>query len=196
MFWFIVILIIAVSVTLFVMQQKGLILSGKKPAELPSLKRNIFNLQIGDIMQYVDRDWVVEGRLTYEEDGDTWLEYMLQDGDDIRWLSVEEDDVVEVIFLEPNNQLDIAGKLSQTLNFADENYTLVNSGKANMSREGNIVRRKTQKCQYYDYEADNGKVLSIEFWGETLEVTVGEKINPRALNLFPGDGTRVYSDYE
>ncbi|MGK7940477.1 MAG: DUF4178 domain-containing protein [Crocosphaera sp.] len=196
MFWLIVILIIAVSVTLLVMQQKGLILGGKKRPELPSAKRNIFNLQIGDIVQYLDRDWVVEGRLIYEEDGDTWLEYMLQDGDDIRWLSVEEDDVVEVAFLEPNNQLDIAGKLPKTFNFADENYTRVNSGKANMSREGNIVRRKTQKCKYYDYESDNGKVLSIEFWGETLEVTVGEKINPRSLNIFPGDGSRVYSGYE
>ncbi|MDJ0508494.1 MAG: DUF4178 domain-containing protein [Crocosphaera sp.] len=196
MFWLVVIIIVAVSVTLLVMQQKGLILSDKKSSELPSLKRNIFNLQIGDIVQYLDRDWVVEGCLTYEDDGDTWTEYMLQDGDDIRWLSVEEDDVVEVAFLEPNNQLDIAGKPPKTLNFSDQTYTRVDSGKANMSREGNIVRRKAQKCKYYDYESDNGKVVSIEFWGETLEVTVGEKINPRALNILPGDGKRVYSDYE
>ncbi len=193
MFWFIVIVIIAVSVTVLVMQQKGMILTGKNTSELPSGERNVFNLQIGDIVEYVGRYWVVEGRLTYEEEGTTWLEYMLQDGSDIRWLSVEEDDIVQVYFLQTNHTLDIADSPPKQLNFAEETYHLVNSGLADMTREGTILRRDAQKCQYFDYQGSEDKVLFLEFWGEEIEVTVGERVNPRSLRILPGDGKRVFS---
>ena len=70
------------------------------------LFRSVFNLQVGDIVQYMGIDWVVEGKLTYTVDEYSWMEYMLQDNNDIRWLSVEEDDTVEVALLEATNQLD------------------------------------------------------------------------------------------
>jgi hypothetical protein len=192
MFWFIVIIIIAVSVTVLVMQQKGMILTGKNSPELPSGERNVFNLQIGDIVEYVGRDWVVEGRLIYEEEGTSWLEYMLQDGSDIRWLSVEEDDIVQVFFLETNHTLDITDSPPKQLNFAKDTYRLVNSGLADMRQEGTILRRNAQKCQYFDYKGSESKVLCVEFWGEEIEVTVGERVNPRSLRILPGDGKRVY----
>ncbi|MDJ0616848.1 MAG: DUF4178 domain-containing protein [Calothrix sp. MO_192.B10] len=194
MFWLAVILIVGVGITLLVMQQNGMLSAGKKRPELPSLKRNVFNLQIGDIVQYLGRDWVVEGSLTYDVDGYTWMEYMLQDGDDIRWLSVEEDDMVEVAFLEANNQLDVSQNPPQQLNFAGETYRCVDSGTAKMTRKGTVVRRNAQRCQYFDYETPNDKVLSIEIWDGEIEVTVGERINPRSLTLLPGDGMRVYGD--
>jgi hypothetical protein len=194
MFWLAVILIVGVGVTLLVMQQNGMLSGSKKRPELPSLKRNVFNLQIGDIVQYLGRDWVVEGSLTYDVEGYTWMEYMLQDGDDIRWLSVEEDDMVEVAFLEANNQLDVSQNPPQQLNFGGETYRRVDSGVAKMTRQGTIVRRDAQRCQYFDYETPNDKVLSIEIWNGEIEVTAGERINPRSLTLLPGDGRRVYGD--
>lgn len=187
-----VIVIIVISVTLVVMQQKGIMLTGKNAPKLPSGERNIFNLQIGDIVEYMGRDWVIEGRLTYKEEGATWLEYMLQDNSDIRWLSVEEDDTVEVCFLEPNHTLNVADSPPKQLNFEGETYKLVSSGLADMTQEGNILRRDTERCQYFDYQGSQGKVLCIEFWGGEIEVTMGEMINPKTLRLLPGDGTSVY----
>ena len=194
MFWLVVILIVAVGITLLVMQQNGMLGAGKQRPELPSLKRNVFNLQIGDIVQYLGTDWMVEGSLTYDVDGYTWMEYMLQDGDDIRWLSVEEDDTVEVAFLEANNQLDVSQNPPQQLNFAGDTYRCVDSGTAKMTRKGTVVRRNAQSCHYFDYESGNDKVLSIEIWDGETEVTVGERISPRSLTLLPGDGQRVYGD--
>ncbi len=41
MFWFVVILIVGVGITLFVMQQNGMLSGSKQRPELPSLKRNL-----------------------------------------------------------------------------------------------------------------------------------------------------------
>ena len=34
--------------------------------------------------------------------------------------------------------------------------------------------------------------LSVEVWARDIEVTVGQKINPRILNFLPGDGQQVF----
>ena len=56
------------------------------------------------------------------------------------------------------------------------------------------MRRTSEKCEYFDYEGANGRVLSVEIWNGDIEVTVGEKINPRSLLILPGDGKTVYRD--
>lgn len=191
--WLGVIVIVAGGAYLLVLQQRGTLPGSKAKKQLPSLKRNVFNLQIGDIVQYMGIDWVVEGKLTYTVDEYSWMEYMLQDDNDIRWLSVEEDDTVEVALLEATNQLDISETPPpKKLTFGDENYKCVDSGLASMTREGTVKRRKASRCQYFDYEGSGDKVLSIEVWDGEIEVTIGNRINPRSLTILPGDGNRVY----
>ncbi|MEM7727070.1 MAG: DUF4178 domain-containing protein [Cyanobacteria bacterium P01_A01_bin.45] len=192
MVWLGFIVVVVIGVTLFVLQQQGKLPGSSSQKELPSLQRNIFNLQIGDIVQYMDRDWVVEGKLTYNDDGYSWFEYLLQDDNDIRWLSVDEDDVVEVSFLEPTTQLEVSQTPPDKITFNNDTYRCVESGTAKMSRQGTTLRRLAQRCQYFDYESTNQKVLSIEVWEGEVEVTVGHQINPRSLSLLPGDGGRVY----
>ncbi len=194
MFWLLVILVVSAGVVLLVLQRQGNLSPASQRKELPSLNRNVFNLQIGDIVQYLNRDWMVEGCLTYNVGEYSWYEYMLQDEDDIRWLSVEEDDRVEVAFLEPSNQLDISDTPPKQLNFGGENYHRVDSGVAKMNRVGTTLRRTAQRCEYFDYEGTDDKVLSIEIWDGEVEVTVGYRISPRSLTLLPGDGKRVYGD--
>ncbi|MDY6898552.1 MAG: DUF4178 domain-containing protein, partial [Cyanobacteriota bacterium] len=41
-------------------------------------------------------------------------------------------------------------------------------------------------------EGSGDKVLSIEVWDGEIEVTIGNRINPRSLTILPGDGNRVY----
>ena len=190
--WLGIIAIVAGGIYLLVLQQKGVLFAGSTSKELPSLKRNVFNLQIGDIVQYMGIDWVVEGKLTYRVDEYSWFEYMLQDNDEIRWLSVDEDDTVEVALLEATNQLDVSQSPPRQLNFADENYKCVDSGVASMTRVGTVQRRTASRCEYFDYEGPGDKVLSIEIWDGEIEVTVGYRINPRSLTILPGDGNRVY----
>jgi len=118
--WLGIIAIVATGVVLLVLQQRGTLPGVSASKHLPPLERTVFTLEIGDIVQYMDTDWVVEGRLTYEDDGYTWFEYLLQDGEHIRWLSVDEDDRVEVFLLEPNNQLEVSNEPPKQLAFEGE----------------------------------------------------------------------------
>jgi Domain of unknown function (DUF4178) len=183
---------IIIGAVIVIQRQPSILKESKKRQQLLSEERTVFNLKIGDIVQYIDKDWVVEGKLTYRDNGYTWFEYLLQDDNEIRWLSVDEDDRVEVAFLESTNFLDVEGTPPKQLSFVGDTYQQKEKGQATMSRTGTTLRRTAQICQYFDYEGQNDKVLSIEFWDGEYEVTVGQRINPRALILLPGDGRSVY----
>ncbi len=196
---FIIIGIIAVGMVIYLVNQQQPALTGKEDKKLPAKKRNllectIFNLEIGDIIQHMGIDWVVEGKLTYKVGAYSWFEYLLQDEEKIAWLSVEEDDTVEVALLEPSNQIDISDIPPQELNLAGETYKLEDSGTARMTRTGLTMRRTAEKCEYFDYEGSDKKVVSIEIWDGDIEVSIGEKISPRSLTILPGDGKTVYRD--
>jgi hypothetical protein len=192
--WIGIIAIVSAGIVLFVLQQRGALPGTGGSRNLPPVERTVFTLEIGDIVQYMDTDWVVEGRLTYEDNEYTWFEYLLQDGDRIRWLSVDEDDRVEVALLEPTTQLEVSQQPPKQLTFAGETYRCVESGMATMTRIGTTLRRTGEHCQYFDYRGSNDQVLSIEDWDGEIEVTVGQRINPRMLMLLPGNGSRVYGN--
>lgn len=188
--WLIIIVAIAIGVVV-VIRQKQLPASSRRQ-ELPPLERTIFTLQIGDIVEHMGVDWVVEGKLMYDDNGYNWIEYLLQEGDRICWLAVEEDDLVQVSLLDPTDELEITGDPPAELSFTGESYRRIESGEAFMNRVGTTLNRTSQKCRYFDYQGPGDKVLSVEDWDGNLEVTVGRLIRPSSLTLLPGDGRRVY----
>lgn len=191
---FVVVTILVLVAGFVVLQQRQL--GGSTPTpELPSLNRNVFSLQIGDIVQYDLRDWVVEGKLIYTEDGFSWCEYMVQDGDDIRWLSVSEDDTVEVSWLQTVTDLEISGTPPETIAYNGVTYEQEDDGVASMKRLGTVQRKRAESCRYYDYEAPGRLVMSIENWEGDIEVSIGRSIRPSELTLLPGSGETVYRDY-
>lgn len=191
MFWIVIVVIIAAIAVITLLQRP--LLPARQPRSLSS-GRTLFNLQIGDIVQYEGADWVVEDRLTYNDSGYTWLEYLLQDGDQQRWLSVEDDDRIEVCWMESANQLDISGTPPQQITVNQVTYAQTEAGTAKMKREGTTLNRKSQTCRYFDYADPTGKVLSIEDWQGDIEITQGREIRPSDLRLLPGDGRHVYKD--
>lgn len=187
----IIIAVIIVGVYL-VLRQRGESQSANTEENNAPEHRTIFNLQLGDIVEHYGRDWIVEGKLIYEEDGFTWMEYLLQDQQEIRWLSVEEDDRVELSWLQSTRSLDIPRNPPNPVTFEGETYHCVDSGVANMKREGATLNRQAEQCRYFDYEGDNGKVLSVEDWNGEIEVAYGQTINSGDISIFPGEGQSVY----
>lgn len=190
--WIVIAAVVIAGVVLVIQQQQAPALRPNSAA-LP-LRRSVFTLQIGDIVQYDGADWVVEGKLTFTEDGFSWFEYLLQDGDRIRWLSVEEDDQVEVCWMETVSGVEISGAPPAQLTVNGVTYRQANSGQARMTRTGTTLNRQAQHCRYFDYEGPSPQVLSVEDWNGELEITVGQRIQPRSLSLLPGDGRRVYDE--
>lgn len=187
------VIIVAVIVGL-VLLCKQIVRSPVQPTanKLKSYPRTLFTLEIGDIVQYLDTDWIVEGKLIYDDNGYTWLEYLLQDSDRRRWLSVVEEDTVELELSETITQLEISPPPPAQLIFANESYQQVESGTAHMIRVGSTLNRQGEQCSYFDYKGPDEKVLSIELWGNDVEVTVGQRVQPSLLTFLPGDGQRIY----
>ena len=85
--------------------------SPKKPKALPAPStRTLLTMQVNDIVTHFDADYICEGKLTFKEDGDEWYEYMLVDGSRTVWLSVEEDDRLEVGLFEEVDDLKFTSK--------------------------------------------------------------------------------------
>lgn len=192
--WLGIVLIAIAGIVLVILQSQDRLGGTPKQKDLPPLKRTIFTLQVGDIVQYQDSDWVVEGQLTFNENGYIWLDYILRDQDFVRWLSVEEEDRVEVCWMEPISDLEISRIPPKSLTYAGQTYQMDSSGTARMSQLGAVLNKQGQTCNYYDYSGPDDRVLSVEVWDGDVEITVGRKIRPSSLTFLPGDGRKVYDD--
>jgi len=153
---------------------------------------NLMNLKLGDIVSYFGSDYTIEGRLNYWEDGDTWLTYMLVDGDDVCWLSVEEDDMLEVSMWREVRDLHLSAPLPEFIEYRGERYRMVERGQARVNQQGRTRNKTGLQMEYYEYESPSEQGLSVEKWGNEIEVSIGEEINPVALEIFPGDEISEY----
>lgn len=151
----------------------------------------VFSLAMGDIVQYDNIDWVVEDKLTYSDSGWEWVEYLLQDGDRIGFLSVEEDDRLEVTFTEKVTDCPVENPPPTQITYQQQIFNRSETGTATLKRARH-PERPVETCQYHDYNGPNEAVMSVEFWGGSVEVSVGTQVKPYQLTFLPGDGESVY----
>jgi hypothetical protein len=76
-------------------------------------------------------------------------------------------------------------------------YHLKETGRATVTAAQRVMNRRLLGCRYGDYEAEDGRVLSLERWEEgdepgPPELSLGRRIDPAAPLLLPGDGRSVY----
>ncbi|MFQ6538847.1 MULTISPECIES: DUF4178 domain-containing protein [Aphanothece] len=190
----VLLVLLAVGVVLLVVQRSRR-LRPPRSGTLALRERTLFDLQLGDIVQADGRDWVVEDRLLYDDEGFQWLEYLLRDGEVARWLVVCEDDWLEVSWLE-SVPFRPPLPLPRQLSWQGRAYTLQEQGRASVTATLRRMNRRPGSCRYADYTAEDGDVLCVELWGsgedQEAEVTAGKRIDPASLGLLPGDGRSVY----
>ncbi|MGC1306499.1 MAG: DUF4178 domain-containing protein [Phormidesmis sp.] len=150
----------------------------------------VFTLQMGDIVQHQGTDWVIEDKLTYNDSGWEWVEYLLQDGDRIAFLSVEDDDTLEVSLTETVKDCLVDDPPPNQITYRQKVYNKDESGTATLTRQRKPGVSET--CQYHDYAGPGDAVLSIEQWSGQTEVSVGNSVPPYQLTLLPGDGQTVH----
>jgi hypothetical protein len=101
------------------------------------------------------------------------------------------------------------------LEWAGRCYRKIERGTATLRTEARVLNRRVGVCTFADYEAvDVGDwpdgLISLEWWGGgghpageqgraigvaegvTVEMVVGERLDPGLLTLLPGDGLSVY----
>ena len=194
---FLLLLFVLVALALLTLQRQRRLARARRREELPRA-RTLFDLRLGDIVQAETRDWAVEQRLLYDQEGFQWLEYLLRDGEDTRWLVVCEDDFLEVSWLE-TIQLEPppTWPLPAQISWQGVRYSLQEQGSAEVTASHRALNRQPGRCRFADYGAPDGLVLGLEIWGEPpdameLEATAGRRIAPHSLSLLPGDGRSIY----
>jgi hypothetical protein len=145
-------------------------------------------LKLGDVVNYESRDWIVEGTLRFDQGGFRWAEHRLVDGGDSLWLSVEDDEGLELVVwkrlrgaaLEPG---------PGTLEHGGVTYELDERGKASYTSEGVTGAGGGGKAEFADY-AKGDERLSFERYGDDggWEISVGRVISEHALDIYPSRG--------
>jgi hypothetical protein len=154
--------------------------------EQRAMHGDVRKLAPGDVVNYELVDWIVERTMTFTEDGFSWDEHMLLDTDSGRklWLSVEDDDGLEVAVYErlAGVEYDPAEK---TITHAAVTYTRYERGRARFSTRDESGEVDSGQMEYADYSADR-QVLGLERYSSTgsFEVSVGTVISEHELDIF------------
>ena len=173
----------------------------KKESDYDPLNITVKDLRTGFILEYDMGQWEVIGESTYDWGDNSYSkEYKITDGKDTFFMSVEEDDEIELVLYEKMKvgQLDgdIAGEIIKNqLPPAEIRY------------KGMVFKRENESPGYYKdedvgtdwiefinwqyYDEDEKHVLSIEQWEEKeFEASFGTIIQEYEItNILPGNKT-------
>lgn len=145
-------------------------------------------LQNGDVIEYLGHKWFVRGRLDFNEDGYVWTEHLLDDAEEKRWVSVEEDEGFEVALWHaiPLGDIDQGTAGDRDVIVGGTAYRLQEKGTARFSALGSTGTAPSGQAEYADYRSSDGKLLGFEKFGSSWEASLGEVLQPFELTVFPG----------
>ncbi len=162
--------------------------AGEALPDPSSMEPTVHDLDLNDIVSFLGTDYMVEGEVKYNQEGYTWKEYMLVDGEDIRWLCVEQDDQLEVSFWEQIKDLQVMPPVEENLEYEGTMYRMFERGQARAEQRGETGRKQKHKVKFWEFEGNDGEYLAVEKWGSEIEVSKGRDIEPDMLDILPGDG--------
>lgn len=150
-------------------------------------ERALTALRLNDIVVYYDNDFSVEGRIIYRQGGWEWYSFMLEDNGKKLWLSVEDDEGLELSIWKEIPNFGVSSPPPSTLEYEGERFKLDERGKAMTQSVGRTGRAVECPVEYFDYQSASGKLLSVEDWDGDIELSVGIELIESELNVFPGD---------
>jgi hypothetical protein len=139
----------------------------------------------GDVVLYDGTDFIVEGTIRLEQDGFEWQEHRLAADARSLWLSVEDDEGLEVVVWDRSAAQDLEPG-PRTLTHGGVTYTLDERGRARFTAEGSTATGASGTVEFVDYEAGERR-LAFERYGQDAgwEVGVGTVVSEHALDIYP-----------
>ncbi|MGB0371105.1 MAG: DUF4178 domain-containing protein [Opitutales bacterium] len=142
-----------------------------------------------------DFDLIVTAKHIYEEDGYLWHELEAEKGAKKVWITVENDDELELSITVSKHKLRDAGLTPEQLDqfkkdddgsfsLDDVTYHLEDYGKAIFYRGGN--RAQGEKFKYWEFESkDERHYASVEMWGSgEYELHISEPLRSAQIQIF------------
>lgn len=175
---------------------------GPEPPALPGagddklLTRTVSDLRPGDVVTCEGTDFLVEGVVSYEEEGHRWNAGRLVDGANVRWLVVglERGGALTLRLLADAPDVDVTDRPPEVLVTDEARYELDRRGTATATARGQTglsLRAQAgagavERIRWWLYDTPGADTLLVEQWGETLRVLRGSKVSPALVELIPG----------
>lgn len=141
-------------------------------------------LKIGDIVGFDGRDYVVRGTIRLDQSGFAWEEHLLDDTTSRVWLSVEDDEGLELcLWNRVSGSPQVPGAASLTDGGVD--YLLAERGEAVFRAEGTTGTASSGDMEYIDYVAGDRRLSFERFGATTWEVSRGRVVGERELTIYP-----------
>ena len=158
-------------------------------AEVHGNEDYLQRLKVGDVVAYEGDDFLVRGSLRFDENGYTWAEHLISNGEVQHWLSVEDDEGISVVLWQRVGRGELRGEPgAATVEHGGSTWSLQEEGEAAYRAEGTTGTAASGTARYADYRGPEGRLLSCERFGESWEVSVGHEVLPRTLDVFPVTG--------
>jgi hypothetical protein len=156
------------------------ILGNRKPK---GQKRTLKNLRVKDTVSHNLLDYTIVGLMKYEDSGYKWISYRLEGQGERIWLTVEQNENSETTIFRPI-KMHIGNRPPNRLNYDNRTFYLEEAGTATIAGvEGEAGISPEQRVKYWKYTDEGEYYLSIELWGNKLEVFYGYTIPHWELNI-------------
>ena len=159
----------------------------KRLAASPGEDRSPTTIQIGDVVQHLGADFLVEGVVTFSEDGRGARLYRLFEDGGERFLYAKaggSDPLLlapAAITPEPSG-----GELPESLQHAGFAYRQTARAQASAIRVGQLGARKhSDRVRVFEYSGPGPARLLVVDWGDKLEAFAGERVLASALEILP-----------
>ncbi len=141
-------------------------------------------IKVGDVVAHEGRDFLVRGTLTFDQDGFKWHEHHLDDTTTRRWLSVEDDEELELCLWEAADG-PVPDPGPEEITYAGTTYRRSEHGQAQFSAAGSTGTAPSGTVEYFDYAVGDRR-LGFERYGQAdWEVGLGVVVNERTLDIYP-----------
>jgi hypothetical protein len=149
---------------------------------------SLTTLKPGDVVIHFDVTYVVEQRITYHQQGFFWFDYRLDDGGGQKaWLSVADDDELELAFFHPVDDLELPFPPPKEFVYQGTQFEFEEGGRIDAKIDRGTGSETRTVVEAYDYESEDGRLLGIQRWNEAeVEMAIGNSVRPVELDLLPG----------
>lgn len=157
----------------------------RDPLATESVRSDPRRITVGDVIRFDGRDFIVRGSVNFDQDGFSWQEHFLDDVEVKRWLSVEDDEGLEIGFWTAVKGADLQPG-PKSLDYGGRTYQLDEKGSARFTAVGTTGTGPSGRVEYYDYEAGD-ELLAFERYGEgDWEMSTGRTVGEYELDIYPG----------
>jgi hypothetical protein len=144
-------------------------------------------IKVGDILTIEGSDFVVRGTLRFDQSGFTWQEHFIDDVHNRRWLSVEDDEGLELCLWERHDP-GVGEPGAPEVTVDGVSYRLTEHGTAAFTSEGTTGVAPSGQAEYYDYAADDRRLSFERFGAVSWEVSTGRVLGVREVQVLPTTG--------